>query len=108
MLRVPGNMFAAAAAALLAGAAPAIAQELDPAAGPIAHLPALAGDYFPLQSQAANRLYHVFIRYPEATPRSPSGAGRWSTCSTAIRCSRCSPRSTRCCTTTRACPKRSW
>ena len=74
MRRVPGNMFAAAAAALLAGAAPAIAQD-SPAAGAIAHLPALAGDYFPLQSQAANRLYHIFVRYPEGYAAEPER--RW-------------------------------
>jgi len=43
--------------------------------GPIAHLPAIAGDYFPLQSQAANRLYHIFIRYPESYAAEPDR--RW-------------------------------
>jgi len=62
----------ALAALVLALAAPSAAQE---AAGPIAHLPALAGDYFPLQSQAANRLYHVFVRYPEAYAAEPGK--RW-------------------------------
>jgi hypothetical protein len=46
-------------------AAPSAVAQGTAAAGPIAYLPALAGDYFPLQSQAAQRLYHVFIRYPE-------------------------------------------
>ena len=50
-----------AALALTVLPMPADAQVVSP----IDHLPALAGDYFPLQSQAANRLYHVFIRYPE-------------------------------------------
>jgi hypothetical protein len=70
--RVPRG--ALVAAALLALATPAAAQDA-PSAGPIAHLPALAGDYFPLQSQAANRLYHIFIRYPDGYAAEPGR--RW-------------------------------
>ncbi|HEY6814407.1 MAG TPA: alpha/beta hydrolase-fold protein [Croceibacterium sp.] len=63
-----------AAAAVLAFALPSAAQAPS-AAGPIAHLPSLAGDYFRLQSQAANRLYHVFVRYPEGYAAEPER--RW-------------------------------
>jgi predicted alpha/beta superfamily hydrolase len=58
-MRLGHGLFAALA--LLVAPAPAGAR----AGGAIDYLPALAGDYFTLNSQAANRLYHVFIRYPE-------------------------------------------
>jgi predicted alpha/beta superfamily hydrolase len=60
--------------ALAAFAAPAMAQDASET-GPIVHLPAVAGDYFPLQSRAADRLYHVFIRYPESYAAEPER--RW-------------------------------
>lgn len=37
---------------------------------PIDHLPALAGDYFPIQSAATGK-YHIYVRYPEAYAREP-------------------------------------
>jgi len=32
---------------------------------PLEHLPALAGDYFPIHSQATGRDYHIYMRLPE-------------------------------------------
>jgi predicted alpha/beta superfamily hydrolase len=42
------------------------------AAGPIAFLPALAGDYFPIQSKFLNRRMHIFVRLPEAYEKEPN------------------------------------
>ena len=33
--------------------------------GPLAHLPALKGDYFPLTDRGSGRVHHIFVRYPE-------------------------------------------
>lgn len=51
----------AVALAVVTCAPPAAAQ----ASGPIAFLPALAGDYFALDSQALDRRMHIFVRLPE-------------------------------------------
>lgn len=32
---------------------------------PLEHLPALAGDYFPLTDRGSGRVHHVYVRYPE-------------------------------------------
>jgi hypothetical protein len=48
----------------LAGCA-APAGELGRASAPIDHLPAIAGDYFPIASRATGTGYHIYIRYPE-------------------------------------------
>ena len=32
---------------------------------PLDHLPALSGDYFPLQSRETGHLYHIYVRLPE-------------------------------------------
>ena len=40
-------------------------------AGPIQHLPGIAGDHFPIDSVAADHRYHVFIRYPESYDAAP-------------------------------------
>ena len=48
--------------ALLAQAAPALAQS---APTPLDYLPALRGDYFPVQSQATGRPYHIYVRLPD-------------------------------------------
>ncbi|HRN62416.1 MAG TPA: alpha/beta hydrolase-fold protein [Luteimonas sp.] len=42
---------------------------------PLEHLPALAGDYFPIHSQATGRGYHVYVRLPEGYD--PDAATRW-------------------------------
>jgi predicted alpha/beta superfamily hydrolase len=47
--------------------APAFSQ----ATGPLTFLPALAGDYFPLDSQALGRRMHVFVRLPERYAEEP-------------------------------------
>ncbi len=47
--------------ALLAPA-PTAAQ---PAVTPLDHLPALRGDYFPIQSEATGRPYHIYVRLPD-------------------------------------------
>ncbi len=38
--------------------------------GPITYLPALAGDYFPIESTAVGRKYHIFVRFPEGYSQS--------------------------------------
>lgn len=45
----------------VAPAAPAAAQT----SVPLDHLPALRGDYFPIQSEATGRPYHIYVRLPE-------------------------------------------
>lgn len=35
-------------------------------AAPLDHLPALAGEYFPIESKATGGKYHIYIRYPES------------------------------------------
>lgn len=57
----------ATALALVALAAPALSQ----ATGPIAYLPALAGDYFALDSKLLARRIHIFIRLPEKYSEEP-------------------------------------
>lgn len=42
---------------------------------PLEHLPALAGDYFPIHSQATGRDYHVYVRLPEGYAAQPDR--RW-------------------------------
>ena len=37
--------------------------------GALKHLPALAGDYFPMKSQATGGSYHIYIRFPEGYSR---------------------------------------
>lgn len=73
---MPRGCFAWILAALLASgtatAAPALPDD-GPVAGeasagariPLEHLPALAGDYFPIHSQATGRTYHIYVRLPE-------------------------------------------
>ena len=59
----------AASIALTLSAVPAAAN--SQATGPIAYLPALAGDYFAIQSDILNRRMHIFIRLPEAYEKEP-------------------------------------
>lgn len=62
-----------AAAAALASAACAVPAAVPPApATPLDHLPALKGDYFPLQSREAGHLYHIYVRLPEGYAERPS------------------------------------
>ncbi len=58
---------------LLLSACVGVAQAEEPAKGigPIAHLPALAGDYFPLDSTQTNSRYHIFVRLPEGYAERP-------------------------------------
>jgi uncharacterized protein len=44
---------------------PAFASGKATGRGPLDHLPALSGDYFPLHSAATGRDYHIFVRLPE-------------------------------------------
>lgn len=57
----------------LARAAPPGATDAGAAHVPLSHLPALAGDYFPLTDRGSGRVHHVYVRYPEgydaANPR---------------------------------------
>lgn len=43
----------------------AVAADGKTAQGPLAYLPALAGDYFPMHSRKVGRDYHIFVRLPE-------------------------------------------
>lgn len=56
-----------AGALALAFAAPAVPQ----ATGPITFLPALAGDYFALDSKVLGRRMHIFVRLPENYAKEP-------------------------------------
>lgn len=58
------SAFLLLAALAIAAPAAAIAQEQRPLV-PLNHLPALAGDYFPLQSKEAGNLYHIYVRLPQ-------------------------------------------
>lgn len=58
-----------AAIALLVGAAsPATAAP----SVPLDHLPALAGDYFAIDSRQAGHRYHIYVRYPEGYAEAPA------------------------------------
>lgn len=46
-------------------AVPSGAAEAQDELGPLAYLPALAGDYFALDSEATENRYHIFVRLPE-------------------------------------------
>lgn len=39
---------------------------------PINHLPAIAGDYFPIDSREAGHRYHIYVRYPEGYGERPA------------------------------------
>lgn len=54
------------AAALLLSPFAATAQTV-----PLDHLPALAGDYFPLRSKEAEHLYHIYVRLPQDYAEQP-------------------------------------
>lgn len=56
-----------AAIALLVAASPADAA----LATPLDHLPALAGDYFAIDSREASHRYHIYVRYPEGCTEQP-------------------------------------
>jgi predicted alpha/beta superfamily hydrolase len=66
-MRISGIL---AAFALALSSTP-ISAQTAPADGPIQYLPALAGDYFPIDSEAAGRRYHVFIAYPPSYAAEP-------------------------------------
>jgi hypothetical protein len=65
--RIASRTLTAILALVGACAAPAPVPSLagDPGPGAIAHLPALAGDYFPIASENTGRTYHVYVRVPE-------------------------------------------
>lgn len=56
---------------LLAVASPTSAQQVEREVGSIAHLPALAGDYFALSSEKVSRTYHIYVRLPEGYEGNP-------------------------------------
>jgi predicted alpha/beta superfamily hydrolase len=60
-----------AALALAASDPSAVTAQPTAEAGPIRYLPSIAGDYFAIDSAAANRRYHVFIAYPESYGTEP-------------------------------------
>lgn len=39
---------------------------------PLNHLPAIAGDYFPLASKATGLTYHIYVRYPQGYADHPT------------------------------------
>ncbi|UWX03564.1 hypothetical protein H1235_11210 [Pseudoxanthomonas sp. NC8] len=41
---------------------------------PLDHLPALRGDYFPLQSRFTDRVHHIYVRLPEGDDASRAQA----------------------------------
>jgi hypothetical protein len=43
-----------------------------PAAGPMDHLTAIKGDYFPLRSRATGTRYHIYVKLPESYAASPA------------------------------------
>ena len=54
------------ARAILTGLAlAAVSAPSSAPAVPLDHLPALAGDYFPLRSRSNEHLYHIYVRLPE-------------------------------------------
>jgi predicted alpha/beta superfamily hydrolase len=59
-----------ALAAAVAGCATPSGSQAAPGT-PLEHLPALTGDYFPIQSAAAGGKYHIYIRYPEGYAEAP-------------------------------------
>lgn len=63
--------FVALIAALLVAAACSGAAAAQRGATPLDHLPALKGDYFPLQSKEAGHLYHIYVRLPEGYADNP-------------------------------------
>lgn len=64
---------AALAALILLGIAACAAPAPAPPrpSAPLAYLPALAGDYFPLASRETGTTYHIYIRYPETYAQDP-------------------------------------
>ena len=57
-----------AAIALLVAASRATAAPVTP----LDHLPALAGDYFAIESREAGHRYHIYVRYPEGYAEQPA------------------------------------
>jgi predicted alpha/beta superfamily hydrolase len=69
-VRIPdagaGRGVAVLLAALLLGCAPGAEPAASPSAiVPLNHLPALAGGYFPIDSAAVGRRFHIYVRLPE-------------------------------------------
>lgn len=52
-------------------AAPLSAEEPYQELGPLAYLPAIAGDYFTLDSKSTQSRYHIFVRLPEGYAAQP-------------------------------------
>lgn len=67
-MRITGR---AAATLCLALTACSAAPPVPAPATPLDHLPALAGDYFPVRSKATGGLYHIYIRLPEGYAGAP-------------------------------------
>ena len=82
MVRSSSIALLLASLASLSAVAPAAATQADAAPAtdsasrvPLEHLPALAGDYFPIHSRATGRVYHVYVRLPEGYAAAPET--RW-------------------------------
>jgi predicted alpha/beta superfamily hydrolase len=67
--RETGSLVVLMILAALAVSSCAESERLDPInagdTNPLAHLPALRGDYFPFESRAVGRSFHIYIRLPE-------------------------------------------
>ncbi|HVL79397.1 MAG TPA: alpha/beta hydrolase-fold protein [Sphingomicrobium sp.] len=64
-------MLGLAGAGLVTGCTTTPSSPAPPATVPLDHLPALKGDYFPLQSREADHLYHIYVRLPEGYDSEP-------------------------------------
>ncbi len=64
-MRAPGLIAVLAVLILSLTGVAVRAQTPDDGVTPLDHLPALRGDYFPIDSEATGRAYHVYVRYPE-------------------------------------------
>ncbi|MGI8704856.1 MAG: hypothetical protein ACR2JJ_03515 [Sphingomicrobium sp.] len=81
------------AAALVAAAVPGVPAAAQRSPVPLDHLPALKGDYFPLQSKEADHLYHIYVRLPEGYAANAELRYPIVYLLDGTRCSRSSPRS---------------
>ena len=70
-MRATRILLPVAALVLAALMPPRSVAHAEPPAGPIQYLPGVSGDYFAIDSVAADHRYHVFIRYPESYAEAP-------------------------------------
>ena len=66
------SSLSAVLAAILAGAAVSDVHAQAVAVTPLEHLPAIKGDYFPINSRETDHGYHVYVRLPEGYAEDPA------------------------------------